>query len=287
MTNNISYGNLYIVPTPIGNYNDITQRALAILNKVDFILSEDTRKTGILLKYFNINNKLYSYYEFNEYKQTINVIKSLQNGKNIALVSDAGTPLINDPGYRIVQLCRTKFNNTIKIIPLGGPCAAILALSASGLPTNRFCYEGFLSKKKNKRIKRLQELKFEYRTLIIYESKHRILNCLYDIKNIFGENRYIVIAKDLTKKWENIHGDTVFNLINWINLDKNRLKGEIVLIVQGYNQTVIINNNDKIIKILYELKKELSTKTAIKIVSQIYKIKKNILYKLIISKNID
>ncbi|QJC37964.1 16S rRNA (cytidine(1402)-2'-O)-methyltransferase [Enterobacteriaceae endosymbiont of Donacia marginata] len=283
--NNFKLGNLYIVATPIGNYNDITKRALITLNKVDYILAEDTRKIGILLKNFNIKKKLYSYYEYNEKKKIKLFLEKIQQGYNIALVSDAGTPLINDPGYRIIQLCRTQYVN-IKIIPIPGPCAAILALSISGLPTNRFCYEGFLSKKKNKRIKRLHELKLENRTLIFYESTHRVLKCLYDIKKIFGKDRYIVFIKELTKKWENIYGNSISNLIRWLKLDLNRLKGEIVLVISGYKSS---NNNykisSKVIRTFLELKKELSTKKAIKITSDIFSIKKNLLYKFYIKKN--
>ncbi|QJC32712.1 16S rRNA (cytidine(1402)-2'-O)-methyltransferase [Enterobacteriaceae endosymbiont of Donacia semicuprea] len=275
--NNSKIGNLYIISTPIGNYNDISNRAIITFNKVDLILAEDTRKTGLLLKNFNIKNKLYSYYEYNEKKNAKFFLEKIQKGYNIGLVSDSGTPLISDPGYRIIQLCRQQYSN-IKIIPIPGACAAILALSASGLATNRFCYEGFLSKKKSKRIKRLNELKFENRTLIIYESKHRLLKCLYDIEKIFGKNRYIVFAKELTKKWENIYGDKITNLIKWIKLDSNRLKGEIVLVIDGYNYKINNKISSKIIQTFLILKQELSIKKAINITSKIYSIKKNILY---------
>ncbi|QJC37560.1 16S rRNA (cytidine(1402)-2'-O)-methyltransferase [Enterobacteriaceae endosymbiont of Donacia bicoloricornis] len=284
--NNLKLGYLYIIATPIGNFNDISKRALITLNKVDYILAEDTRKIGILLKFFNIKKKIYSYYEYNEKKKINFFLKKINQGYNIALVSDAGTPLINDPGYRIVQLCRTKYIN-IKIIPIPGPCAAILALSISGLPTNRFCYEGFLPHKKNKRIKRLNELKLENRTLILYESTHRILKCLYDIKKIFGKDRYIVFIKELTKKWESIYGNNISNLIKWLKLDVNRLKGEIVLVIKGYKES--INSKDqlspKVIQTFLKLKKELSIKKAIKITSDIFSIKKNLLYKFYIKKN--
>ncbi|QJC34338.1 16S rRNA (cytidine(1402)-2'-O)-methyltransferase [Enterobacteriaceae endosymbiont of Donacia crassipes] len=281
--NNIKSGNLYVVATPIGNYDDISKRALITLNKVNFILAEDTRKTGLLLKHFNIKKKLYSYHEYNEKQKAKNFLEKIKKGYNTALVSDSGTPLINDPGYRIIKLCRKKYIN-IKIIPIPGPCSAISALSVSGLPTNRFCYEGFLSYKKNKRIKRLQELKLEYRTIIIYESTHRLLKCLYDIKNILGKNRYIVIAKELTKKWENIHGNNVSNLIKWIKLDLNKIKGEIILIISGYKKLPKTNLelSPKVIKTLLDLNKELSLKKSINITANIYSIKRNFLYKFYI-----
>ncbi|QJC27988.1 16S rRNA (cytidine(1402)-2'-O)-methyltransferase [Enterobacteriaceae endosymbiont of Plateumaris braccata] len=270
-------GNLYIVPTPIGNYNDINYRSLIILKKVNLILSEDKRKTGILLKYFNIKNKLYSYHEYNEKKKSTIILDKIKKGYNIALVSDSGTPLINDPGYRIVKLCRLE-NNSIKIIPIPGPCAAILALSASGLPSNKFCYEGFLPKKKNKRLVRLNELKLEKRTLIIYESKHKLLNSLYEIKNIFGENRYLVLAREITKKWECIYGDTVEKIILWIKKDKNRLKGEIVLVIDGLHNNIDEKISKESFTTLLMLKKYLPLKKAINITANIYKIKRNILY---------
>ncbi|QJC31898.1 16S rRNA (cytidine(1402)-2'-O)-methyltransferase [Enterobacteriaceae endosymbiont of Donacia versicolorea] len=279
---NLKLGNLYIISTPIGNYNDISNRAIITLRKVNLILAEDTRKTGLLLKNFNIKNKLYPYYEYNEKKNAKFFLEKIKNGYNIGLVSDSGTPLISDPGYKIVQLCRQKYIN-IKIIPIPGPCAAILALSVSGLATDKFCYEGFLSKKTSKRIKRLNELKFENRTIIIYESKHRILKCLYDIENIFGKNRYIIFAKELTKKWENIYGNNISNLIKWIKLDINRLKGEIVLIIEGYNYKINKKISSKIIQTFLILKQELSIKKAINITSKIYSIKKNILYKFLIN----
>ncbi|QJC34741.1 16S rRNA (cytidine(1402)-2'-O)-methyltransferase [Enterobacteriaceae endosymbiont of Donacia piscatrix] len=281
--NNTKSGNLYVVATPIGNYDDFSKRALITLNKVDFILAEDTRKTGLILKYFNIKKKLYSYHEHNEKKNAKIFLEKIKQGYNTALVSDSGTPLINDPGYRIIKLCRKKYTN-IKIIPIPGPCSAISALSVSGLPTNRFCYEGFLSYKKNKRIKRLQELKTEYRTIIIYESTHRLLKCLYDIKNIFGKNRYLVIARELTKKWENIHGDNISNLIKWFKLDLNKIKGEIILIISGYK--ILSKKNlelsPKIIKTLLNLIKELPIKKAIDITANIYSVKRNLLYKFYI-----
>ncbi|QJC33924.1 16S rRNA (cytidine(1402)-2'-O)-methyltransferase [Enterobacteriaceae endosymbiont of Donacia cinerea] len=280
---NFKSGNLYIIATPIGNYDDISRRALMILNKVDYILAEDTRKAGILLKYFKIKKKLYSYYEYNERKNSKIFLEKIKQGNNIALVADSGTPLINDPGYRMIQLCRQEY---INIIPIPGPCSAILALIISGLPTNRFCYEGFLSHKKNKRIQRLNKLKLEDRTLIIYESTHRLLQCLYDIKKIFGKKRYIVLVKELTKKWEKTYGDNVSNLIKWIKLDLNRLKGELILVISGHKQSKsnVYEISPKIIKTFFNLKKELSTKKAIKITSDIFSIKKNILYKFYIKK---
>lgn len=166
----ISGGTLYIVPTPIGNLGDITQRALEVLQAVDLIAAEDTRHTGLLLQHFAINARLFALHDHNE-QQKAEILRSrLQEGQSIALVSDAGTPLINDPGYHLVRACREA---GIKVVPLPGPCAAITALSAAGLPSDRFCYEGFLPAKSKGRRDALQALENEPRTLIFYESTDR------------------------------------------------------------------------------------------------------------------
>ena len=167
-----SQGQLYIVPTPIGNLSDITQRALTVLQAVDLIAAEDTRHTGLLLQHFAINARLFALHDHNEQQKAETLVAKLKEGQNIALVSDAGTPLINDPGYHLVRTCREA---GIRVVPLPGPCAAIAALSAAGLPSDRFCYEGFLPAKSKGRRDVLKELEAEPRTLIFYESTHRLL----------------------------------------------------------------------------------------------------------------
>lgn len=275
-------GILYIVPTPIGNLNDISLRALEILRNVNFIIAEDTRHTNFLLKHFKILTEILLLNNWNERSKTKQLILKLQNGFHMALVSDSGTPLINDPGYCLVQAC---YNNNIKIIPLPGPCAAITALSASGLSSNRFCYEGFFPKKSNKRKILLNELRHEQRTLIFYESSRRLLKTLEDIVLIFGSSRLICLARELTKIWESINKLSSIELLKWIKLNKNRYRGEIVLIIEGYKKKNACGDflSAQMKKTFFLLMESLSLKQTISIVSKIYNLRKNILYKYAIN----
>lgn len=227
----ISASTLYIVPTPIGNLGDITQRALAVLNSVDLIAAEDTRHTGLLLQHFAITAKMYPLHDHNEQQKAEHLLAKLQAGQTIALVSDAGTPLINDPGYHLVRRCREA---GIRVVPLPGACAAITALCAAGLPSDRFCYEGFLPAKTKSRKDTLQALIEEPRTLIFYESTHRLLDSLQDMVEVWGPDRYVVLARELTKTWENIHGAPVGELLAWVQEVETRRRGEMVLIVEGH-----------------------------------------------------
>lgn len=270
---------LYIVPTPIGNLEDITQRAISTLMKVDIIAVENIFHTNNLLKHFNIKNKLISINNYNESYKTKLLINFLKKGNNIALVSNAGTPLINDPGYNLVFLCN-KLN--IKVIPLPGACAAITALSASGLPSNRFCYEGFLPIKK-KRKDKLISLKYETRTMIFYESPYRVIESICEICNVFGEKRYIVLAKEITKIWESIKGFPVIKLIEWLKENKIKTKGEIVLIIEGYKKEkkdFFIPLNIK--KIIIKLLKYMSVKKVVLLIKEIYGLNKNLIYNTIL-----
>ncbi|GAB7258705.1 16S rRNA (cytidine(1402)-2'-O)-methyltransferase [Dickeya ananatis] len=227
----ISASTLYIVPTPIGNLADITQRALTVLQQVDLIAAEDTRHTGLLLQHFAINARLFALHDHNEQQKAEQLLARLQQGMSIALVSDAGTPLINDPGYHLVRRCREA---GVRVVPLPGPCAAITALSAAGLPSDRFCYEGFLPAKTKARKDTLRDLQEETRTLIFYESTHRLLDSLQDMVEVWGAERYVVLARELTKTWESLYGAPVGELLAWVQEDENRRKGEMVLIVEGH-----------------------------------------------------
>ncbi|QCI18081.1 16S rRNA (cytidine(1402)-2'-O)-methyltransferase [Buchnera aphidicola (Aphis nasturtii)] len=274
-------GILYIVPTPIGNLSDITYRALETLKSVDLIACENIKHTNILLKHFNIKNILITFNKINESQKSNNLIEELKKGKKIALVSNAGTPLINDPGYLLIKKCHL-FN--IQILPLPGPCAAITALIASGLSTHRFCYEGFLPSKKQLRRDLLNSLKKEKRTMIFYESKHRIIETIKDIINEIGENRHIVIAREITKKWEIIYGNKAYLMLSWIKEDENRYnKGENVIIIDGYKEFKNVNISDKIINTFTILRTVLSLKQSVLITSKIHKIKKNNLYQYAIT----
>lgn len=267
---------LYIVATPIGNLDDITLRAIDTLKRVDLIAAEDTRHSGLLLQHLGIKARLYSLHDHNEQEKAHVLIEKLQAGISIALISDAGTPLINDPGYHLVKACR---ENGIKVVPIPGACAAIAALSVAGLPSDKFIYEGFLPAKSKARQDSLASLITEPRTMIFYESTHRLLETLKDMQTIFGANKLIVLAKELTKTWETIVSFPVNELIDWLNQDVSRQKGEFVLIVAGY----IESNKDidpKAINTLKLLQKELPLKKAAAITAEIYGLKKNQLYQI-------
>ncbi|GKW16808.1 16S rRNA (cytidine(1402)-2'-O)-methyltransferase [Pectobacterium actinidiae] len=271
----ISASTLYIVPTPIGNLGDITQRALAVLASVDLIAAEDTRHTGLLLQHFAINARLFALHDHNEQQKADVLLAKLQSGQSIALVSDAGTPLINDPGYHLVRRCREA---GVRVVPLPGACAAIAALSASGLASDRFCYEGFLPAKTKGRKDKLRELGEETRTLIFYESTHRLLDSLQDISEVLGAERYVVLAREITKTWESIHGAPVGELLAWVKEDENRRKGEMVLIVEGH-QVDDSALSAEALRTLALLRAELPLKKAAALAAEIHGVKKNALYR--------
>jgi len=218
---------LYLVPTPIGNRGDITVRALDILKKVDVILAEDTRTSGLLLVHYDIHKPLQSFHIHNEHKTAERLIDRMKQGETFALVSDAGTPGIADPGFLLVRECR---RNGIKIECLPGATALIPALVNSGFPTDRFVFEGFLPHKKGKQTV-LKRLALEDRTVVVYESPHRLLKTLEEIKGHFGEDRKVSVSRELTK----IHEETVTGLIQEVidHFQKKEVKGEIVIVIDG------------------------------------------------------
>ncbi len=271
----ISASTLYVVPTPIGNLGDITQRALAVLSSVDLIAAEDTRHTGLLLQHFAISAKMYPLHDHNEQQKAEHLLAKLQEGQSIALVSDAGTPLINDPGYHLVRRCREA---GIRVVPLPGACAAIAALSAAGLPSDRFCYEGFLPAKTKSRKDTLQSLIEETRTMIFYESTHRLLESLQDMVTVWGPQRYVVLARELTKTWESIRGGPVGELLAWVLEDEVRKRGEMVLIVEGHTPDSEALPAEAL-RTLALLQKELPLKKAAALAAEIHGVKKNQLYR--------
>ncbi|MFP1723783.1 16S rRNA (cytidine(1402)-2'-O)-methyltransferase [Lonsdalea quercina] len=271
----ISASTLYIVPTPIGNLGDITQRALDVLKSVDLIAAEDTRHTGLLLQHFAINARLFALHDHNEQQKAEQLLSRLQSGMSVALVSDAGTPLINDPGYHVVRLCREA---GVRVVPLPGACAAIAALSAAGLASDRFCYEGFLPAKTKARKDTLQAMLEEPRTLIYYESTHRLLDSLRDMVAVLGPQRYVVLARELTKTWESIYGAPVAELLAWVEEDDNRRKGEMVLIVEGYHRDDSALPAEAL-RTLALLQAELPLKKAAALAAEIHGVKKNALYR--------
>ncbi|WP_118842677.1 16S rRNA (cytidine(1402)-2'-O)-methyltransferase [Haemophilus haemolyticus] len=269
-------GILYIVATPIGNLQDITQRALDTFAQVDLIAAEDTRHSGLLLSHYGIKKPFFALHDHNEQEKAHILVEKLKQGSNIALISDAGTPLISDPGFHLVRQCREV---GIRVVPLPGACAAITALCASGIASDRFCFEGFLPAKSKARKDKLENIAEEDRTLIFYESTHRILDTLEDMQSVLGEERYIVLAREITKTWETITGNTIKNLREWLLEDPNRTKGEMVLIVEGKPKS---DNNDEIspqaVKALELITEELPLKKAAAIVAELYGYKKNALY---------
>lgn len=269
-------GILYIVATPIGNLQDITQRALETFAQVDLIAAEDTRHSGLLLSHYGIKKSFFALHDHNEQEKAHILVEKLKQGSNIALISDAGTPLISDPGFHLVRQCREA---GIRVVPLPGACAAITAICASGIASDRFCFEGFLPAKSKARKDKLENIAEEDRTLIFYESTHRILDTLEDMQAVLGEERYIVLAREMTKTWETIAGNTIKNLREWLLEDPNRTKGEMVLIVEGKPKS---DNNDEIspqaVKALELIAEELPLKKAAAIVAELYGYKKNALY---------
>lgn len=274
MNHQTDVGCLYIVATPIGNLADISQRALTILADVDLIACEDTRHTQKLLSYFSISNKTLSLHDHNERQRQDHIAKLLNEGKSIALVSDAGTPLISDPGFHVVKHLRAL---KLPVVPVPGACALIAALSASGLPTNKFTFEGFLPSKSGARKAVLSELANETRTMVFYDAPRRAIDTVADIVDMLGTERQIVLARELTKTFETIHHDSAGNILTWLKADPNQLKGEMVLIIEGHH----IDPNSispQIIETLTLLLAELPPKKACAITAEIHGVKKNALY---------
>jgi len=223
-------GTLYVVATPIGNLGDLSPRAREVLAAVDAICAEDTRHSRPLLAAFGIDKTLVALHEHNEAEIARKLVARLQAGESLALISDAGTPLISDPGYRLVREVRAA---GMDVSPIPGACAAIAALSIAGIPSDRFCFEGFLPAKASARRERLQALVREPRTLVFYESSHRIEESLVDLAAVFGGDREAVLARELTKLFETILGETLAAVLEKVRSDDNQRKGEFVLVVRG------------------------------------------------------
>lgn len=267
---------LYIVPTPIGNLADITHRAIEVLSNVDVIAAEDTRHTGKLLAHFNIRTKTFALHDHNEQQKAQVLVAKLLEGCSIALVSDAGTPLISDPGYHLVTQCRQA---GVRVVPLPGACAVITALSASGLPSDRFSFEGFLPAKSKGRRDKFAEIAPLTHTTIFYESPHRITESLQDMLSVLGPEREVVLAREITKTFETIYGAPLGELIDWLNEDDNRKRGEMVLLIHGDRRSDNDELSADVTRALSILTKELPLKKAAAMVAEIYNVKKNSLYK--------
>lgn len=276
---NVTSGTLYVVSTPIGNLGDITQRALDVLSQADIVACEDTRHTQKLLSVFNIKAKTISLHDHNERQRQEQIANWLAEDKTIALVSDAGTPLISDPGFHIVKYLK---QHDYAVVPIPGACAAITALSVAGLPTDKFSFEGFLPSKSNARQNVLNALKNEERTMVFYDAPRRAIDTVRDVVEVLGAERQMVIARELTKTFETIKSDTAANFLAWLEQDANQLKGEMVLIIEGKpkDPDAIAPEIEDTLKLLLE---ELPPKKACAIAAKIYGIKKNMLYDLALS----
>ena len=223
-------GCLYVVATPIGNLGDLSPRALQVLSAADAICAEDTRMTGPLLAHFGIGKPLKALHEHNEARITADLISQLQSGRTLALVSDAGTPLVSDPGYALVRAAREA---GLAVMTVPGPCAVTAALSIAGLPTDEFTFAGFLPARSGPRRARLQALAMESRTWVIYEAPHRILDCAEDLANAVGVERRVFLGRELTKRFEQSVQLPAGALLDWLREDSNRQRGEFVLAVAG------------------------------------------------------
>ncbi|ARU58702.1 SAM-dependent 16S rRNA C1402 2'-O-ribose methyltransferase [Oleiphilus messinensis] len=271
---NCPTGSLYIVATPIGNLGDITLRAIDILKKVDFVAAEDTRHSRKLLNHLGINTALLALHEHNERERSVQLLERVVQGESAALISDAGTPLISDPGYTLVNTAR---NMGVNVVPIPGACALVAALSVCGLPSDRFFFEGFLPAKQTPRLKRLELLRDLDSTLIFYESPHRIEVCVEDLISIFGEDRKVSLARELTKTFETIKTASLGELKQWIAADHNQTKGEMVVLVEGVARTLDHNIVDAR-KLLEQLLPLLPLKKAAAVAAAQYGASKNELY---------
>lgn len=267
---------LFVVATPIGHLDDMTFRSIEVLKSVSVIAAEDTRQSAQLLKHYNISTPLTACHDHNESNKIDILIEKLKTGHNIALVSDAGTPLISDPGFKLVRAAQ---ENGIRVIPVPGACAAIAALSAVGLPSDRFSFEGFLSSKQSQRLIQLEKLKHESQTMIIYEAPHRILDSVKDMADVFGADRPVGFAREITKTFETIKKMTLGELVTFIENDRNQQKGEIVLVIGGApdakDQDV---EQEKLDQLLNRLLQDLSVKAASLLAADLTGIKKKIAY---------
>jgi 16S rRNA (cytidine1402-2'-O)-methyltransferase len=270
-------GTLYIVPTPIGNLGDLSPRAQQILADVAAIAAEDTRHSRKLLQQFAINNEVFALHEHNERERAQAVIERLQSGDSLALISDAGTPLISDPGYVLVQQCRAQ---GIKVVALPGPCAITTALSGAGLPTDRFSFEGFLPAKSAQRRNVLSELLDEPRTMVFYESPHRILASLADFVEVFGTERMLVLARELTKQFETYLTGTIAEVLAQVTSDSNQQRGEFVLMLAGAPANDQPVETQTALRTVLLLREHMPLKKAAACAAEIHGLRKNQLYQL-------
>ncbi len=265
---------MYVVATPIGNLEDITNRALATLSSVDLIAAEDTRHSRTLLQQYGINTEMMSLHEHNEASRIGKILGLLEEGSSVALISDAGTPLISDPGFRLVLAAHKA---GIKPVPVPGPSAISTMLSVAGQPVERFCFEGFLSSKPAARRKQLHSLLSESRTMVLYESSHRIHDSLQDMRNIFGSSRCCTVGRELTKRFESLYRGTLTEVLQEMEQDINSTRGEFVVVIAGAeeNPDESVENGRLIMDVLLT---ELSVSQAASLAARISGARKKVLY---------
>ena len=268
-------GTLYVVATPIGNLGDMTLRALEILKSVDAIAAEDTRHSSGLLSHFGISKRLIAVHEHNEQQSAEKMVLALKNGDNIALVTDAGTPAVSDPGAVVVQAAR---NANIKVVPIPGASAVVAALSASGITQNGFYFHGFLPASGAARRKILEQLKAQTVTLVLYEAPHRIVECAEDIAKVLGENRQITFCRELTKTFETIYTCASSEASAWLQADVNQQRGEFVLLIEAAPIVEAEEISEEAQRVLKCLLAELPLKQAVALATEITNLKKNDLY---------
>lgn len=278
-------GTLFVVATPIGNLDDITARALRVLREVSLIAAEDTRHSVRLLQHFGIETPLAACHEHNERDQGGRFLARLQAGDDVALISDAGTPLISDPGYHLVRQARAA---GIAVVPVPGACALIAALSSAGLPSDRFIFEGFLPAKATARRGRLDDVKEEPRTLIFYEAPHRVLESLEDMRDVLGGDRPAVLARELTKTFETLKGAPLDELCRWVAADSNQQRGECVVLVGGWQAPEGEGAlSAEALRVLDLLLAELPVKRAAALAAEITGVRKNLLYQAALDRQAD
>lgn len=269
---------LYIVATPIGNLADMTPRAIEVLQSVDVIAAEDTRHSAKLMQHCNVQRPLIAYHDHTSIEQSERIIARVMSGESLALISDAGTPLISDPGYRLVSLARQK---GVKVIPIPGACALITALCAAGLPSDKFIFEGFTPAKSSARRKAFETLASEVRTIVFYESPHRVEAAIEDMIACFGEDRQVVMARELTKTFETFLSGTLSEVYRQVCSDPNQQKGEIIVLLEGYKKVEAPEDelSPEVEHTMRVLMQELPLKQAAAIAAKLTDEKKNKLYK--------
>jgi 16S rRNA (cytidine1402-2'-O)-methyltransferase len=275
----IEGGTLYVVATPIGNLADMGQRALEVLQAVDVVAAEDTRHSAVLLAHYGLHTPMFSLHDHNEAERSGRILARLREGGSVALICDAGTPLISDPGYRLVREVRA---HELPVVPVPGPSAVVCALSAAGLPTDRFTFEGFLPRATAARRRRLEQLSGESRTMVFYESRYRVLETLGDMGEVFGAGRDVVLAREMTKAYETFRYSSLDDLRIWLEQRSDQQRGEFVLVVAGVPARAQADIDPAAVRVVRILARELPPRRAAALAAEITGVRKNRLYEVVV-----